>query len=33
MATLLAEKMFTNYKSLPLKQHTVNKSFFVFYWV
>jgi hypothetical protein len=31
MATLLADKMFTNYNSSLLIQHTVNQSFSVFY--
>jgi hypothetical protein len=31
VATSLAEKMFTNYKSSLWTQHTVNQSFSVFY--
>jgi len=32
MATLLAEKMFGNYTPSLLRQHTVNQSFFAFYF-
>jgi len=32
MATLLAEKMFTNYNSLFLRQHTVNQYLFVVFY-
>jgi len=31
MAALLAEKMFTNYNSSLLSEHTVNQYFFVNY--
>jgi len=33
VANLLAQKMFRNYNSSPLRQHTANRSFFVFYQV
>jgi len=33
MATLLAEKMITNYNSSLLRQYRVNQLFFVFYGV
>jgi len=33
MANLLEEKMFTNYNSSILRQHTVKKYVFVFYRV
>ena len=31
MATLLADEMFTDCNSSPLRQHIVNQTFFVFY--
>jgi len=31
MANLLVEKMFSNSRSLLLRQHTVQQSFFMFY--
>jgi len=33
MATVLADKMFRDYSSSLLRQHTVNQSFFVLYRV
>jgi len=33
MATLVAKKMFTNYNSSLLREHTVNQSFIAFYRV
>jgi hypothetical protein len=33
MATLLAEKMFTNCNSSPSRQHTVRKNYAALLWV